>query len=91
MPATIVNEIIQPSVPPEPEYVIDPTLPMLDFSNNPVIRSEIWDDFKALNLKKSQDVNHISMLVLSKIFFHILKPVHHLSKFCLRQGLSPFS
>jgi hypothetical protein len=77
MPATIVNEIIQPSVPPEPEYVIDPTLPMLDFSNNPDTPSEIWDDFKALNLKKSQDVNHISMHFLSKIFFHILKPVHH--------------
>jgi hypothetical protein len=65
MPSTIVSETIHPSVPPKPDHVIDPTLPSLDFSNNPVTRSKVWDAFKALNFKKSQDINHISMHFLS--------------------------
>jgi len=91
MPATIVNEIIPPSVPPEPEHLNDPSLPVLDFSNNPVTRSEVWDAFKALNFNKSKDVNHISLHFLSKIFYHILKPVHHFVKVSLETGSSLLS
>jgi hypothetical protein len=92
MPSRIVNEIIAPSHDPDPEPDNDEQLlnrPLFSFSNNPVTQSEIIDAFKLLKPKKSQDLNNVSMFLVSKVFYQILKPIHHVIRTSLMTGVVP--
>jgi hypothetical protein len=92
MPSRIVNEIIAPSHDPDPEPDNDEQLlnrPLFSFSNNPVTQSEITDAFKLLKPKKSQDLNNVSMFLVSKVFYQILKPIHHVIRTSLMTGVVP--
>ncbi len=92
MPSLIVCEILPPSYSPDPEPDNDEQLlnrPLFSFSNNPVTQSEIIDAFKLLKPKKSQDLNNVSMFLVSKAFYQILKPIHHVIKTSFMTGVVP--
>jgi hypothetical protein len=92
MPSLVVSEIIPPSHAPDPEPDNDEQLlnrPFFSFSNNPVTQSEIIDAFKLLKPKKLQDLNNVSMFLVSKAFYQILTPIHHVIKTSLMTGLVP--
>ena len=90
MPAKIVNEIIPPPRPPEPENIdLENTVPVFCSSNNPVTRTEILESIQQLQPKKSLDFNGISMFFLKKVINSILVPFHHVILLSLSTGIVP--
>jgi hypothetical protein len=90
MPVSIVNGITPPAQPLDLDH--DPALPdypLFSLSNSLVTQSEVLEAYKELKHKKSQDTNHVFMFFLSKIFNHIIKPIHHFIHTSLVTGVVP--
>ncbi len=84
----IANEIIPTDRPPDTHQNL-PTTTQFSFTDNPVTPSEVFDSLKNLQNKKSTDANELSIFFISKFNLIIHKPLWHIIKLSLEQGIVP--